>query len=67
MDGLRVIDVAELLGVSKQRVVQIAVADLSFPRPVETEPHRRWDRAEVEAWAEARWSGTRRWRERPTP
>ena len=65
MDTLRVVDVAELLGVSYERVRQIAAADPSFPSPVETERPRRWDRDAVERWAEAHWWGTRPWRQRP--
>ena len=65
LDTMRVVDVAELLGVSYERVRQIAAADPSFPSPVETERPRRWDPAEVEAWAEAHWWGKRPWRERP--
>jgi len=62
MDTLRAVDVAKQLGVSKQRVSKpraskIIDTDSSVPQPVETEPHRRWDRAEVEAWAEAHWWG----------
>jgi len=63
MDTLRVIDVARLLGVTKQRVIQLAQTDPSFP--AETVPARRWDRGEVEAWAERRFWGSYRWRVRP--
>jgi len=48
MDTLRAAQVAELLGVSRERVRQVAASDPTFPQPVETEPYRRWDRAEVE-------------------
>jgi predicted DNA-binding transcriptional regulator AlpA len=65
MDSLRVVDVAELLGVTKQRVVQLAETDPAFPTPAETVPVRRWSRSEIEAWAERRFWGTRRWRVRP--
>ncbi|MGZ8576759.1 MAG: helix-turn-helix transcriptional regulator [Actinomycetota bacterium] len=62
MDTLRAAHVAKLLGVSHERVRQIAQRDPTFPQPVATEPHRRWDRAEVERWAERYWWGTRPWR-----
>ena len=65
MDTLRVVDVAELLGVTKQRVVQLAATDPSFPTPAVTVPVRRWDRVQVEAWAESHFWDTHRWRVRP--
>jgi predicted DNA-binding transcriptional regulator AlpA len=51
MDTLRISEIAKYLGVTRERVRQIAATDPSFPEPVETEP-RRWDRAAVERWAE---------------
>lgn len=57
-------DVANYLRVSRQRVEAISrnVA-YGFPAPVSESP-RRWDRTEVEAWADAHWWGTRNWRVR---
>ena len=63
MDALRAADIARLLGVTRQRAAQFAATDPTFPQPAETEPHRRWDRAEVEAWAERCWWDTRPWRQ----
>ena len=48
MDKLRAAEIAKYLGVTRERVRQITAADPSFPQLVETEPHRRSDRAEVE-------------------
>jgi predicted DNA-binding transcriptional regulator AlpA len=48
---VRMIEIAELLGVSKQRAHQIAYGD-GFPVPVAEDGRGRlWDRREVEAWA----------------
>ncbi len=47
-------EVASILGVSRQRAVQLAVQYRDFPPPVaELAAGRVWDRAAVEAWAEA--------------
>ena len=62
MDNLRAAEIARFLGVTDERVRQLAARDPSFPQPVETEPHRRWDRAEVERWADEHWWGKRPWR-----
>lgn len=44
-------EVAELLGVSKSRVVQIADSYADFPRPeVELAAGRIWRRSAIEAW-----------------
>ena len=64
MDTLRATHGAKLLGITRERVREIAQRDPTFPQPVETEPHRRWDRADGEAWADARWWDTRPWRHR---
>jgi predicted DNA-binding transcriptional regulator AlpA len=46
-----VAEVAELLGVSTQRVDQLARSE-AFPTPIgEVRAGRIWDRADVEAWA----------------
>jgi predicted DNA-binding transcriptional regulator AlpA len=50
---LRLVQVAELLGVSKQRAHQI-VAEPGFPVPVAEDARGRlWSRYEVQAWGEA--------------
>ncbi len=56
-------DLAEYLGVSRQPVEAIwRSAHHGFPSPVGKTPTGRvWDRVEVEAWARARWWGTRTW------
>ncbi|HEU4526871.1 MAG TPA: hypothetical protein VFT80_02945 [Actinomycetota bacterium] len=57
-------EVATYLHVSRQRVEAIwRNAAYGFPQPVSESP-RRWDRAEVESWADAHWWGTRNWRVR---
>jgi predicted DNA-binding transcriptional regulator AlpA len=59
MRTLRVIDIAELLGVSKQRAYQIA-DDPGFPAPVAEDGRGRlWDRRKVQGWQ-------RRWASRET-
>mgnify|MGYP006317372663 CR=1 FL=1 len=51
---VRIIEIAELLGVSKQRAHQIADED-GFPVPVAEDVRGRfWDRREVDAWIEAK-------------
>ena len=63
VDLVRAADIAKYLGVTRERVRQIAARDPAS-RPVESEPCRGWDRAEVERWADEHWRGTRRWRQR---
>jgi predicted DNA-binding transcriptional regulator AlpA len=60
-ETLRLVEIAELLGVSKQRAHQIA-RDPSFPAPV-TEDYRGrlWSRRDVTAWAK-RWHAEKPWR-----
>lgn len=44
--------IAELIGVSRQRVDKIAKTDPAFPQPVaRLRRIRVWDRADVERWA----------------
>jgi len=58
---VRIIEIAELLGVSKQRAHQIA-DEASFPAPVRREGQSRlWDRREVTARAK-RWRREKPWR-----
>ena len=61
MRTIRVVEIAELLGVSKQRVHQIADED-GFPAPVGREGQSRvWNRREVTAWAK-HWRREKPWR-----
>jgi predicted DNA-binding transcriptional regulator AlpA len=58
---LRLVDVAELLGVTKQRVHQLS-AESGFPVPVAEDVRGRlWDRRDVEAWAKE-WRAAKPWR-----
>ena len=58
---VRVVEIAELLGVSKQRAHQIAAED-GFPAPVAEDARGRlWSRQEVRAWA-TRWRREKPWR-----
>ena len=58
---LRLVDVAQLLGVSKQRAHQLA-RERGFPAPVaEDYRGRMWDRHEVTAWAKT-WRKAEPWR-----
>jgi predicted DNA-binding transcriptional regulator AlpA len=50
---MRTSDVAAFLGVSRQRVDQLAETD-RFPAPRLVAGHRMWDRPEIEAWADER-------------
>ena len=60
---VRIVEIAELLGVSKQRAHQIADED-GLPRSGRRELPRAeplWDRREVTAWAK-RWRREKPWR-----
>jgi hypothetical protein len=58
---VRIIEIAEILGVSKQRAHQITDED-RFPAPVtEDDRGRLWDRREVNAWAKT-WRSEKPWR-----
>jgi predicted DNA-binding transcriptional regulator AlpA len=48
---LRVGDVADLLGVSRQRADQLRHRQ-DFPTPIEVAGRRMWRRIDVEAWAD---------------
>jgi predicted DNA-binding transcriptional regulator AlpA len=51
MTTMRLVEIAEVLGVSKQRAHQIA-NERAFPAPVAEDGRGRlWDRREVRAWA----------------
>jgi predicted DNA-binding transcriptional regulator AlpA len=58
---VRIVEIADLLGVTKQRVHQIADEE-GFPPPVGEDGRRRlWNRREVQAWAK-RWHSAKPWR-----
>jgi hypothetical protein len=58
---MRLVEIAELLGVTKQRARQIA-SEPGFPRPVDGDAGGRlWDRREVERWAKV-WRAEKPWR-----
>jgi predicted DNA-binding transcriptional regulator AlpA len=58
---VRLVEIAELLGVTKQRAHQIA-EEKGFPAPrIEDARGRAWSRYEVQAWAK-RWRGEKPWR-----
>ncbi len=55
-------DIARLLNVSNERARQITNG-ADFPQPVVTEPHRAWNREEVQWWMDdVNWWGRYRWR-----
>lgn len=55
---IRLVEIAELLGVTKQRAHQIAEED-DFPVPVAEDGRGRlWSRREVQAWASQRGTST---------
>jgi predicted DNA-binding transcriptional regulator AlpA len=59
MRTVRLIEIAELLGVTKQRAHQIA-QEKGFPAPLGEDVRGRvWSRHEVQAW---RWRGEKPWR-----
>jgi predicted DNA-binding transcriptional regulator AlpA len=61
MRTVRLIEIAELLGVTKQRAHQLA-DESGFPTPVERDRRGRlWSRREVKAWAKA-WRAAKPWR-----
>jgi hypothetical protein len=58
---VRLIGIAELLGVTKQRAHQIAM-ERGFPAPLAEDARGRvWSRYEVKAWAK-RWRRDNPWR-----
>jgi hypothetical protein len=57
---VRLVEIGELLGVSKQRAHQIA-GERGFPAPIEREGSRLWDRRGVVAWAKV-WLREKPWR-----
>jgi predicted DNA-binding transcriptional regulator AlpA len=58
---IRLVKIAELLGVTKQRAHQLADAE-GFPAPVAEDARGRvWSRYEMQAWAK-RWRGEKPWR-----
>jgi predicted DNA-binding transcriptional regulator AlpA len=58
---VRLVEIADLLGVSKQRAHHVA-EEKDFPAPVTEDGRGRlWDRREVERWAKA-WRREKPWR-----
>jgi predicted transcriptional regulator len=58
---IRLVGIAELLGVSQQRAHQIAEEN-GLPAPIaEDDQGRVWDRREVTAWAK-KWRKEKAWR-----
>lgn len=52
LDLVGVSEIAEMLGVSRQRVDKISRSDSSFPKPVaEIRAGRIWLQADVRTWA----------------
>ena len=58
-------DVGRYLHVTRERARKVVATDRIFPRPVVTDPRRRWDAAEVKGWAERQWWGSLPWRQLP--
>jgi excisionase family DNA binding protein len=59
---IRLVDIARLLGVSKQRVHQLA-SEGRLPAPVGRDSRGRlWSRKKVQAWVRQEWRGSRPWR-----
>jgi predicted DNA-binding transcriptional regulator AlpA len=59
--SVRIVEIAEILGVSKQRAHQIA-DEPGFPAPIERDGRGRlWSRREVERWAK-QWRREKPWR-----
>jgi predicted DNA-binding transcriptional regulator AlpA len=59
--SVRLVEIAELLGVSKQRAHQLA-DEPGFPAPVERDGRGRlWDQREIQSWARA-WRKAQPWR-----
>jgi predicted DNA-binding transcriptional regulator AlpA len=46
-------EVAEMLGVSRQRVDQLTRTDEDFPEPLTTGRYRVWRRQDIVEWARA--------------
>jgi prophage regulatory protein len=52
---LGVAEIADLLGVSRQRVNQLVKSDPSFPKPLaELTAGRIWAKSDIERWLDAR-------------
>ena len=64
--GTRHGEIAAFLGITRQRAVQISAMD-GFPPVEETAGRPMWRTEAIEAWAEANWWSTKRWRVRPEP
>lgn len=54
MDLVGLTEIAQILGLSRQRVDQLLRSDEAFPQPVANlTAGRIWERADVEAWGRA--------------
>lgn len=61
MTRFRLVEIAELLGVNKQRAHQLA-GEAGFPTPVAEDARGRlWDRRDIMDWAK-RWRAEKPWR-----
>jgi excisionase family DNA binding protein len=60
-EWMRALEVADYLGVTQQRVSQLAAGG-GLPAPRMVRGRKAWKRAVVERWAERHWWGTRSWR-----
>ena len=63
---IRANEVAHYLGITQQRVSQLAAGD-GFPTPRIVAGRQMWKRSGVERWAERHWWGTRAWRVKSPP
>jgi predicted DNA-binding transcriptional regulator AlpA len=60
-DLLRQVDIANLLGVSKQRAHQLA-RHVTFPPPIRQQgQHSLWRKSDIAKWSKQHPAGNRRW------
>ena len=62
-----VMDIAEFLGVSHQRVDQLARQERLPSHSTRSGRTRYWERSAIEEWADTEWWDSRRWRHRSSP
>jgi len=62
---VRTIEIADFLGISRQRADQLSVVE-GFPRPRMVAGRPMWKRTSIEAWAKREWWGAKPWRRRPS-
>ncbi len=59
---MRLVEIAALLGVSKQRAHQLA-DEGRLPAPIGRDGRGRlWNRRQIQAWARREWKGSLPWR-----